>query len=64
MRIRETEEKEKQTQASNTSFKMKSIVGTRYQGEKEQSKNQAKVYDFLFFEGKQNICLKTPFLKL
>lgn len=48
--LRETEEKVKQTENCNTSFKMKSIVGTRYKGEKEPSKNQTKVYEFLFFD--------------
>lgn len=48
--LRPTETKENNSQNANTSFKMKSIVGTRFHGEKEPSKNQTKVYDFLFFD--------------
>lgn len=65
--LRETEVKEDPNHTSSPSFKMKSIVGTRYQGEKEKSKNQAKVYDFLFFDKPfTNGCMieKYPQLKI
>jgi hypothetical protein len=49
--LRETEIKEDTTNMPvNTKFQMKSIEGTRYTGEKERSKNQSKVYDFLYFD--------------
>jgi hypothetical protein len=46
---------------------MKSIEGTRFMGEKDKSKNQAKVYDFLYFDKPTvNTCTieKYPQLKM
>ena len=52
--LREVEDKEVEADGSvingGSTFKMKSIVGTRYTGNKDVSKNQAKVYDFLYFD--------------
>ena len=49
--LRETETKDDGSNGpANTKFQMKSIEGTRYSGEKEKSKNQSKVYDFLYFD--------------
>ena len=51
----------------NLSFKMKSIIGTKYEGTQPRGKNVTKVYEFLYYDvPESHLCLvhKIPALKL
>lgn len=48
--LRQTEELTKCNPQEKQKFQVKSIVGTRYFGKKQRSKNQSKVYDFMYYD--------------
>ena len=55
------------TEGQNLSFKMKSIVGSKYQGVQPRGKNVVKVYEFLYYdvpESNLSIIDKIPELKM
>lgn len=64
--LRDSEKLEPEN-GSNLTFKIKSVVGSVYEGVKPKGKNVTKVYEFLFYDvPEQNLCIvsKIPELRM